>query len=162
VINDLVSGFFILAESQFLVGDYIEVGTARGVVEAIQLRTTKVRDPNGQLHIVRNGQLAGVVNYSKRYTFAVVEIELPYAADLEKASAALRSVGEELRATHQDVLEPTTLEGVEKFGPSGVVLRTTTRVKPGTHGPVAREYRRRALNALRSMGLAPSPDIEPT
>src|SRR3712207_9411406 len=81
VINDVVSGLFILFENIFLVGDYIEVGTARGTVEAIQLRTTRLRDPNGALHIVRNGQLSGIVNYSKHYTFAVVEIGVGYDAD---------------------------------------------------------------------------------
>jgi small conductance mechanosensitive channel len=79
VINDVTSGLFILFENIFLVGDYIEVGAARGTVEAIQLRTTRLRDPNGALHIVRNGQLSGIVNFSKSYTFAVVEVASPTA-----------------------------------------------------------------------------------
>jgi small conductance mechanosensitive channel len=84
VINDVTSGLFILFENIFLVGDYIEVGTARGTVEAIQLRTTRLRDPNGALHIVRNGQLTGIVNFSKSYTFAVVEVGVAYDADLDR------------------------------------------------------------------------------
>jgi small-conductance mechanosensitive channel len=155
VINDLVSGFFVLAESQFLVGDYIEVGASRGVVEAINLRTTTLRDPGGQLHILRNGQLTGVVNYSKRYTFAVVEITVPYEADLQATVGALETAGERLRSEQPDVLERTVVEGLEKLEGTGLTLRTKTKVRPGSHGQVAREYRRLLLEELRQARIAP-------
>jgi small conductance mechanosensitive channel len=149
VINDITSGLFILFENIFLVGDYIEVGTARGTVEAIQLRTTALRDPNGALHIVRNGQLSGIVNYSKSYTFAVVEVGVAYDADLDRVFALLTELGAELKAQHPHVLEATEVRGVEKLGPSEVVIRTTTRVKPGTHGQVARDFRKRILEIFK-------------
>ncbi len=135
--------------------DYIEVGASRGVVEAIHLRTTTLRDPAGQLHILRNGQLTGVVNYSKRYTFAVVEITVPYEADLEATVGALETAGERLRAAQPDVLERTVVEGVEKLEGAGLSLRTKTKVRPGTHGQVAREYRRLLLEELRRARVAP-------
>jgi moderate conductance mechanosensitive channel len=153
VINDVVSGLFILFENIFLVGDYIEVGQARGTVEAIQLRTTRLRDPNGALHIVRNGQLSGIVNYSKSYTFAVVEVSVAYDADLDRVFAVLAELGRELKEQHPSVLEPTEVRGVEKLGPSELIIRTTTRVKPGTHGQVARDFRKRIIEAFRREGI---------
>ena len=149
VINDVVSGLFILFENIFLVGDYIEVGAARGTVEAIQLRTTRLRDPNGALHIVRNGQLSGIVNFSKSYTFAVVEVGVDYDADLDRVFALLTELGRELKDEHPSVFEATEVRGVEKLGPSEVIIRTTTRVKPGTHGQVARDFRKRIIEAFR-------------
>ena len=153
VINDVVSGLFILFENIFLVGDYIEVGPARGTVEAIQLRTTRLRDPNGALHIVRNGQLSGIVNFSKSYTFAVVEVGVAYDADLDRVFALLAELGRELQEQHPSVLEPTEVRGVEKLGPSEIIIRTTTRVKPGTHGQVARDFRKRIIEAFKREGI---------
>ena len=153
VITDLVSGLFILVESQFLVGDYVEAGSARGVVEAIQLRTTRIRDPNGQQHIVRNGQITGVVNHSKAYTFAVIEFEVPYDADLERVYTTLNAVGARFAAEHPDVLETMAIKGVEHFSKSGLVLRTTTKVRPGSHGQVSRDLRQAVLQSLREAGI---------
>lgn len=155
VINDLVSGFFVLSESQFLVGDYIEVGSSRGVVEAISLRTTTIRDPDGPLHILRNGQLPGVVNYSKRYAFAVVEVELPHGSDLDAAMLALQAAGDRLKSEHADVLEPTEVEGIDKLDAEQLTMRTKTKVRPGAHGPVARAYRRLVLDELRRAQVEP-------
>jgi small conductance mechanosensitive channel len=142
VINDLVSGFFILLENLFLVGDYIETGTARGTVEAVDIRTTRIRDPNGQQHILRNGQLGAVINYSKNYTFAVVEVGVRHDADLDQVSQLLQEVGAALQAQSVDVVEGTEVQGVERFTADGPILRTVTRVKPGCHNQVARVYRR--------------------
>jgi small conductance mechanosensitive channel len=153
VITDIVSGFFILFENQFLVGDYVETGNARGVVEAIQLRTTRIRDPNGQQHIVRNGLMTGVVNYSKAYTFAVVEVEVRNASELEQVYGVLREIGAEFATKHPDVLEPTVISGIERFTSSGLVIRTTTKVRPGTHGQVARDLRQAILTAFVANGL---------
>ena len=153
VINDVVSGLFILFENIFLVGDYIEVGDARGTVEAIQLRTTRLRDPNGALHIVRNGQLSGIVNFSKSYTFAVVEVGVAYDTDLDRVFALLTTLGAQLHGSHPSVLEPTEVRGVEKLGASELIIRTTTRVKPGTHGQVARDFRKLVLEAFKREGI---------
>lgn len=141
LINDVVSGFFILFENLFLVGDYIETGSARGVVEAIDIRTTRIRDPNGQQHILRNGQLNEIINYSKKFTFAVVEVGVAYDSNLEQVYDVLREVGAALQAQNSDVLAQTEVQGLEAFGASELLIRTVTRVKPGQHAQVAREYR---------------------
>lgn len=153
VINDLVSGFFILLENLFLVGDYIETGTARGTVEAVDIRTTRIRDPNGQQHILRNGQLGAVINYSKKYTFAVVEVGVRHEADIGQVSQLLKEIGATLNAQSLDVLEVTEVQGVERFSGDGPILRTVTRVKPGRHQQVARIFRRLIKDRFDAEGI---------
>ncbi len=141
MINDVVSGFFILFENIYLVGDVIEAGSACGTVEAIEFRTTKIRDADGRLHIIRNGDMKLVVNYSKEYAVAVVALDVGYDADLRAVFACLRQAGEQLRAENPEILGDTEIDGITAFGPSTMTIRTTTRVKPGCHIKVATKLR---------------------
>ena len=140
-------------KSCYLVGDFIETGTARGVVENIQLRTTRIRDPDGQLHILRNGQLGEVVNFSKGYTYAVVEVGVAYDSNLDHVYEVLKKTGEELKAANPDVLEPTNVQGLDNFGESELTIRTLTRVKPGRHRQAARQYRKMIKDAFDREGI---------
>jgi small-conductance mechanosensitive channel len=141
LINDVVSGFFILLENIYLVGDIVEVGPARGVVEAIEFRTTKIRDAEGRVHIIRNGDMKPVINYSKDYGMAMVAVEVPYDADLQRVFADLRESGGRLRAEHRDVLSETQIDGITAFGPSSMTIRTSTRVRPGRQDTIAAALR---------------------
>jgi small-conductance mechanosensitive channel len=153
LINDLVSGFFILFENIYLVDDWIETETARGRVEGIDIRTTRIRDPNGQLHILRNGQLNKVINYSKTYTYAVVEVGVAYDSNLDHVYSVLKKAGEELKKQDTNVLEATQVQGLENFGESELLIRTTTRVKPGRHLEVARRFRKMIKEAFDKEGI---------
>ena len=141
LIDDVVSGFFILFENTYLVGDTIEVGTARGVVEAIEFRTTKIRDGDGRVHIIRNGQVKPVINYSKDYTMAVVTLEVAYHTDLYEVFHTLERAGARLRVDNPDVLDDTHVDGIVQFGPKTMTVRTSTRVKPGRQDAVAAALR---------------------
>jgi moderate conductance mechanosensitive channel len=141
LINDVVSGFFILFEHVYLVGDVIEVGSARGVVEAIEFRTTRIRDAEGRVHVIRNGDVKPVINYSKDYGVAIVAVEVPYEADLQRVFASLREAGERLRAQSRDVLAETKIDGITAFGSSAMTIRTSTRVRPGHHEAIAAALR---------------------
>jgi small conductance mechanosensitive channel len=153
LINDLVSGFFILFENIYLVDDFIETEDARGKVEGIDIRTTRIRDPNGQLHILRNGQLNKVINYSKAFTYAVVEVGVAYDSNLDHVYSALKKAGEELKDKNPDVLEPTVVQGMEDFAESALIIRTTTRVRPGRHLEVSREFRKMIKEAFDREGI---------
>ncbi|KPJ68332.1 hypothetical protein AMJ44_06685 [candidate division WOR-1 bacterium DG_54_3] len=153
LINDIVSGFFILFENIYLVDDYIETETARGRVEGIDIRSTRIRDPNGQLHILRNGQLTKIINYSKGYTYAVVEVGVAYDSNLDKVYEVLRKTGEELKQKDPDVLEATHVQGLENFGESELLIRTITRVKPGRHLEVSRQLRKMIKEAFDREGI---------
>jgi moderate conductance mechanosensitive channel len=141
LINDVVSGFFILFENTFLVGDAIEAAGAKGVVEAIEFRTTKIRDGDGRMHIVRNGDIKQVINYSKEYALAVVTFDVSYQAELAQVFAVLREAGERVRRENSDVVGETCVDGISAFGLETMTVRTSTKVKPGRHDAAAAAVR---------------------
>lgn len=146
LINDIVCGFFILFENYYLVGDYIEAGKeeerfVEGEVEAIELRTTHLRHPDGQLQIIRNGDIGSIVNYSKSYAYAKVDVPVPSGIELEQVYQLINGVGEQLKNECLDVLETTQIEGLESLDSNNLVIRTMTRVKPGKHLYVPRLLR---------------------
>ncbi|MTJ13823.1 mechanosensitive ion channel family protein [Anabaena sp. UHCC 0187] len=158
LINDIVCGFFILFENYYLVGDYIEAGkaeekTVEGTVEAIELRTTRIRHPNGQLYIIRNGDIGSITNYSKQYIFAVVEVDVPYNSNLAHIYQVIEEVGQQLKANNIDVIESTLVDGVESLGESHLLLRTLTKVKPGKHIQIQRVLRKMFMDALLMEGI---------
>jgi moderate conductance mechanosensitive channel len=141
LINDVVSGFFILFENTYLVGDVIEVAGGRGVVEAIEFRTTKIRDNDGRVHIIRNGDVKDVINYSKSYTVAVVPVDVAYDADLRWVFSILEEAAARFQAESPDALNETKIDGITAFGPTTMTVRTSTRVKPGRHDAAAAALR---------------------
>ncbi len=167
LINDIVCGFFILFENYYLVGDYIEAGKeeermVEGYVEAIELRTTHLRHPDGQLQIIRNGDIGSIVNYSKHYAYAKVDVPVPPGLELAEVYELITMVGEHLQKDCLDVLETTQTEGLESFDPHNLVIRTMTRVRPGQHLHIARLFRSK-LKAAFDQHLAQknSPRLEP-
>jgi small conductance mechanosensitive channel len=165
LINDIVCGFFILFENYYLVGDYIEAGkteerSVEGVVEAIELRTTQIRHPDGQLQIIRNGEIGSIVNYSKQYTYAKLDVPVPDSSNLERVYRLIEQVGQQLKTEYPDVLESTQVDGLENFGEHNLVLRTLTKVKPGKHLNIQRLLRSRLKTAF-DQGLTAAESIEP-
>jgi small conductance mechanosensitive channel len=155
LINDIVCGFFILFENYYLVGDYIEAGRGEdriveGDVEAIELRTTHIRHPDGQLQIIRNGEIGSIVNYSKQYAYATVDVPVPPHLTRNQAYRVIDEVGQRLNHDCSDVMEPTLVEGLENFDASNLVVRTKTRVKPGKHLYVQRLLRSELQQAFES------------
>ncbi|MGB2924796.1 MAG: mechanosensitive ion channel family protein [Limnothrix sp.] len=142
LINDLMNGFTILLQNYYLVGDFIETESATGIVEEMDLRVTRVRSPGGMLHIVRNGDIKTIVNYSKDYVYAVVFVGVDYESDLDHVYRVLSDVGEQVKEIHPDVLEPTRIDGLDDFGESELTIRTSTKVKPGKHLAVQRLVRK--------------------
>ncbi|MUG91884.1 mechanosensitive ion channel [Scytonema sp. UIC 10036] len=147
LINDVVCGFFILFENYYLVGDYIEAGkleerNIEGIVEAIELRTTHVRHPDGQLQIIRNGDIGSIVNFSKQYIYARVEIRVSYDSNLDRVYRLVEKVGEQLKIDEPDILEPTRVAGIENFGDNHLLLLILTKVKPGKHLHIQRVLRK--------------------
>jgi small conductance mechanosensitive channel len=169
LINDVVSGFFILFENIYLVGDIVEVGPAKGVVEAIEFRTTKIRDAEGRVHVIRNGDMKPVINYSRDYGVAVVAVDVPYEADLPGVLASLRQAGAHLRKQSHDVLNDLQIDGITAFSASTMTVRTSTRVRPGRQEHTAAALRllinetfeRRAGAAMRKTLVVEPPERHP-
>ncbi|NET33082.1 MAG: mechanosensitive ion channel family protein [Cyanothece sp. SIO1E1] len=157
LINDIVSGFFVLFENYYLVGDYIETKEGKGIVEAIELRSTRIRHPNGQLQIIRNGDIGSIINFSKQYIFAAVEVEVDYDANLDQVYEIIERIGERLKQDYPDVLEPTRIEGIEDFGDENLSILTLTKVKPGKHLRIKRILRKLVKDAFDQAGIEINP-----
>lgn len=155
LVKDVISGFFLLMENQFGVGDIINVDDKHtGTVERMTLRITQLRDAEGRAHFVPNGSIVRVVVLSKDFARALVDVEVGYGTDPDQAFAVLGQLGQRL---HKDlpekVLEPLEVKGVESLSPSGFIIRTLTKTAPGAQWDVARELRRRILLGFREAGI---------
>ncbi len=153
VILDMISGMFIVFENHYLVGDYIETGDAEGTVEAIDIRTTRIRNPDGQVHILRNGQLGDIVNFSKDYVFATVKVIVAYDSDLSKVFRIIETEGARLSELDNDVLQGTEVEGVSEFSDYALVIDTVTKAKPGRHREVGYHLRQLLKEAFDREGI---------
>ncbi len=142
LVQDVISGFFTLFEGEYMVGDYIEVMGQEGWVEALTLRETTIRRRDGALVIVPNGQINEIINYSKLYVNAVVDVGVSYEGDLMHAIRVLEDVGRDAREDIADITGPPNVS-VTGFNSSDVPLRLSVPVKPGRHIEVARELMRR-------------------
>ncbi|MGC7094010.1 mechanosensitive ion channel family protein [Amycolatopsis lurida] len=158
LVKDFLSGMFMMLEDQYGVGDVVDLGEASGTVEAVGLRITTVRDLNGTVWYVRNGEVLRVGNSSQGYAVAVVDVPLNYNADVTRATALLTEVTEDAVKTEplaSDVLEPPEMLGVEAVTPEGMQLRMTVKVRPGRQWAVQRALRARIMSALEDAGFEP-------
>jgi small conductance mechanosensitive channel len=155
LVKDVISGFFLLLENQFGVGDIISVEDKHsGVVERMTLRITRLRDLEGRVHFIPNGSIIRVVVLSKDHARALVDVEVDLATDPDRAFSVLQEVGQSLRADWpQMVLESLEVKGIEALGPNGFTIRTLTKTAPGAQWDVARELRKRILCAFRESGI---------
>lgn len=156
IVKDFLSGFFMLVEDQYAVGDIIDVGEAAGVVEAISLRTTQIRDINGTLWYVPNGEIRRVANKSQQWARAVLDIEVAYDTDIEKASRVIKEVADEVwheHAANATIIEEPEIWGVEMFGESSIAIRLVCKVEPGEQWATGRVIRRRVKEAFDREGI---------
>ena len=150
LVQDMVSGVFILMEDQYGVGDVVDVGDATGTVEEVQLRITKLRSVDGTLWFVRNGEIMRVGNMSQDYSKVVLDIGISYGSDIDLAKDVLHRVAQEF-ADHpetQDVLETPEVLGVQSLGPDSVQLRLILTTKPGEQWKAARQLQERIKKAF--------------
>ncbi len=146
VVKDFLSGMFMTLEDQYGVGDVIDFEKATGTVEAVGLRTTRLRDVNGTVWYVRNGEVVRVGNKSQGFAQVVLDVPIDATADVERASRAIVEVSTALRAEPDWApvfLGEPELLGVERMSREETVLRLVARVRPLEQWRVARELRRR-------------------
>ena len=156
LVKDVISGFFLLLENHYRVGDVVELGGVGGLVESVTLRVTTLRDLEGRVHVIPNGQIDKLTNFTKDWSRALIDVEVAYKEDVDEVMAVLREVGEELRrdeAFKDIVLEPMEMLGVEKLGDSGVIIRLFFKTEPIQQWTVAREFRRRVKKAFDERGI---------
>ena len=156
LVKDVISGFFILLENQFAVGDVIEGAGKAGTVEEISLRLVKLRDIRGTLHIIPNGQLGVVSNLTRGWAQAVVDIGIGYDADIDQALAVFEDEAAAFAAAPgwaDRISGPPSVVGVDALADSAVMVRTLIRTRPGDQWAAGREFRRRMLRRLEAEGI---------
>lgn len=153
LVGDLVAGFFILFESLFLVGDFIEVGEVKGKVEEIGIRITKVRDESGVLHAIPNGEIRRVASHSKGYVNVVIDIPIAYGENLHSVMSLLAEKSEAVRAAEPTIVAETEF-AIEDLREGSLLLRTVTMVKPGMSKEMSDVLRLGFWEALSAAGVS--------
>ena len=156
LIRDYFTGFFLLVEDQIRQGDVVEIAGKSGEVEEVTLRYVRLRDGDGYVHFVPNGEIKVVVNRTRTHAFATIDVGVPDDADLEAAFQAMRDVGATLRADPKFgplTLGETEVLGVERWELWGMMLRCRMRVLPHERDNVRREFNLRLAREFHQRGL---------
>jgi moderate conductance mechanosensitive channel len=153
LVKDILSGFFIIFEDQFSVGDHIRVGQFEGDVEAIGLRTTKIKSWTGELHILPNGSINQVTNFSLNNSVAAIDVAIAYEEDIERAERVIQELLEKLPEQYEDLVKTPDLLGIQNLGPSEIVLRIVAETLPMKHFYIARIIRKEIKLKLDENGI---------
>jgi len=156
LVKDVISGLFILLENQYMITDVIEVNGIVGNVEMMTLRATTLRDAAGTLYIVPNGEIRIVANRTRDWSRAIIDVGIAYEADVDRALAALQSIGEEMVADPEIgplLLEAPQVTGVEGLEEWAVRLRMMVKTKPNQQWDVQRYLRRRIRLEFADRGI---------
>ena len=156
LVRDFFAGLFILIEDQYSIGDVIRIGDVAGSVEMINLRRTVLRDLDGVQHHIPNGEIKLASNLTKDWSKINIQVPVSYDTDIDKVTALLNQIGKELAdsAEHKDsFIEPPTVLGLDKFGPSELLLKVVAKTRPGMQWEMARELRKRIKMTFDTEGI---------
>ena len=156
LVKDFLSGIFMIFEDQYGVGDVIDAGEASGAVEAVGLRVTRLRDVNGTVWYVRNGEILRIGNMSQTWARTVLDVGVAYSEDIERVRDILQEVARDLWEDPEFtsvILEEPEVWGVEQLAPDGVTLRVVLKTAPLEQWGVAREMRQRIKTRFDREGI---------
>lgn len=156
LIKDVLNGVFILFENQYVIGDTIKVGNIVGTVEDITLRITSIRDIEGHLHYIPNGEIKTVSNRSRQWSRVILDIGVPYDEDLKKSFSLLNEISKEISEDvnyKNYIITPIRVLGITEFGESSAIIRVWGKVKPGKHYAINRDFRKRLVEKAGKLNL---------
>jgi len=156
LVKDLINGLFILFEESIRVGDWATAGKKGGMVESVGLRTVRLRDMNGTVHVIPNSSIDSLSNYSKVFSRTVMDIGIAYREDVDEVMAILEELGEELKNDPEygpSILEPLEIFGLDRFEDSAVIIRARFKTKPLKQWGVKREFYRRMKRIFDERGI---------
>ncbi len=156
LVKDFLSGIFMILEDQFGVGDTVNVGVVTGTIEAVSLRVTRLRDLNGTVWYVRNGEVMAIGNMSQSWGRGVLDIRVEFTADVERVKEILKETADELWTEAEFetlIIEAPEVLGVERWDPDGVVIRLVIKTAPDQKDKVAREMRSRIKARFDAEGI---------
>ena len=156
IVKDVLNGLFMVVEDQLGVGDVVDLGPATGIVEDVQIRITKVRDVNGTLWFVRNGEILRTGNMSQGWARIILDLAVPYDADIDAVEAEMLRTAVEMSQSgkwRSRVLEKPEVWGLESISDDAMVLRIVMKVRTSAKDDIARELRMRLKHALDAMDV---------
>ncbi|WP_445506486.1 mechanosensitive ion channel family protein [Niallia sp. 03190] len=153
LVKDIITGFFIIFEDQFSVGDYVRVGTFEGTVEEIGLRTTKIKSYTGEVNILPNGSIVEVTNFSVHNSRAVVDVSIAYQGDINKAETVIRERLATLEEKYEQIVGTPELLGIQNIQATEIVLRVVAETLPAQQLGVARILRKEIKDVLDENGI---------
>ena len=162
IVKDVLNGIFIVAEDQIGIGDVVDVGLATGVVEYVSVRVTHVRDVNGTLWFVRNGEITRIGNMSQGWARVVIDVGVPHDADLDAVEDAMLASAKELVREPKwrtRIIDKPEVWGLESIGGETIVTRLVVRTRPNAKDDVSRALRVRLKKALDDLGV-PLPQLD--
>jgi small conductance mechanosensitive channel len=166
LVKDVITGIFILAEDTVAVGDVVDLGGHSGVVEAMTLRSIRLRDYTGAVHTIPFSAVSTVMNMTRDFGYGVFDIGIAYSEDLDRVIGLLRALGDEMRqdkALGRDIREPIEVMGINRFADNAVIIRARLKTAPGKQWSVEREFNRRLKRLFEEHGIArANPAAAPT
>jgi small-conductance mechanosensitive channel len=138
LVKDVITGFFIIFEDQFGVGDVIQIDQFKGTVEEIGIRVTRIKSWTGEVHIIPNGNIKQVTNFSTYNSIAVVDVSIAYDADIDRVMDLLREVVGQVNERIENIVKEPEVLGVQMIGNSELKIRIIAECKPNTQGEVGR------------------------
>jgi small conductance mechanosensitive channel len=156
LVQDIITGMFVLFSDTMRVGDVVEVGGRAGVVEAVTIRTVVLRDYGGNVHTIPYSAIDTVTNLTKEFSYAVFDIGVGYRENVDEVMQVLRDLGAEMRQDpyfRRLILEPLEVAGVDRFADSAVVIKARFKTRPLRQWEVAREFNRRIKNRFDELRI---------
>lgn len=156
IVKDVLNGLFMVVEDQLGVGDVVDLGPATGVVEAVGIRITQVRDVNGTLWFVRNGEILRVGNMSQGWARVIIDLAVPYESDVDAVQERMLDTAVAMSTTpkwRSLVMERPEIWGLESISAEALVIRLVVKTRSSAKDNVARELRMRLKTALDEMGV---------
>lgn len=148
LVKDIITGFFILFEDQFSVGDYITIGDYSGTVEELGVRITKLRDFSGELHIIPNGNITTVTNIGRGPMRSSVDIAVAYEEDIDRAIKVIEQVCNKIKEGNDNIVEGPTVLGVTELGDSGISITVVAKTNPMEQWALERELKKAIKEAF--------------
>jgi moderate conductance mechanosensitive channel len=158
LVRDVISGFFLILEDQVRIGDIARINGVGGTVEQINLRTIVLRDGEGAVQVFPNGTITTLANLSKQYAYAIVDMRVNYAENIDRVIGTMREVGESMERDPNwgaVVQAPLEVTGVESLADGAATVRAKFKTLPLNQGKVANELRRRLMGAFVGRGIKP-------
>ncbi|HOK63387.1 MAG TPA: mechanosensitive ion channel family protein [Soehngenia sp.] len=152
LVKDMITGFFILVENQYSVGDYVQIGSKEGIVEELGIRITKIRDFTGELHIIPNGSITEVTNKTRGGMRALVKVGVSYEDDLDHVLSVLNRIADELK-NDEKVIEGPTVLGVTQLGSYSIEISIVAKTVPMEQWSIERNLRKRIKEEFEKEGI---------